>query len=132
MIAELWRQEAETASGIADLEAAGAFRRISGANDGRLPDEFCLALTADRVVALGFDPVNQQHPVAVEGSQFGARIAEWPRRSVRVGAQASAGEKGSLAIETDEETIACRAIDPNRNPASLRVAALLGLELPRT
>lgn len=125
VIAELWRHEAESASGIADLEAAGSFRLRSGAGEAPVPEDFCLALTADRVVALEFDSASPRDPSEVKSSQLGAPITEWPRRSVRI----SAVRGGDLTLEADGATLACRAFEPHRNPASMRVATLLGLEL---
>ena len=136
VIAELWCQEAQSASGIADLEAAGAFRRDAGEDEPPLPEDFCLVLAADRVVALEFEPVNPRHPLEVESSQIGAPIAEWARGSVQIESPGSTregdGDGLALTLKIDETTIACCAVQPQRNPGSVRVTALLGLELPES
>jgi hypothetical protein len=124
-----WAEAARQATSSADVVLAGSFQRHLTARGTGLPSNFALALTADEVIALKFNPRNAAHPIHVGEAQFKKEVGRWPRGSVRF----SGLERGRMAwgatLEIDgTDPIPCRTPAMQRNPAAAIVLAQLGAD----
>ncbi|UJA19693.1 hypothetical protein HJD18_05330 [Thermoleophilia bacterium SCSIO 60948] len=122
-VIELWRAAAH---GRVDgtVEAAAQFQRPSGRM--KLPQNVCLVLTADEVVAFKFNPRNLTHPLEVTPRQVGKELERWPRSAVRVTAVDPKGmtSKATFEIEGAEQGMRCPPLA--KNPAAAAVIVALG------
>jgi hypothetical protein len=134
-VVEQWRSAAAAKTDGRTVELAAPFQRHYTNFRTGLPPNFCLALTADEVIAFKFDPRNPQHPLAVNPRQIKRRIAGWPRDAVR----ATEVEPGRITFDVTLEiaeadgarTIACRTPRLSVNPAAGTMISALGGQLAK-
>lgn len=129
-VLRLWRDAAAEASGAGDVELAGSLQRHLTARGTGLPSNFALVLTPTEAIAFKFDARNQLHPIEVVPKQFGKRVAEWPRASVRLGDLDPGRLATGLTMSVDgRDPIPCRLPRLPGNPAGAALIAALGGDL---
>jgi hypothetical protein len=123
-VLELWR---EAAHGKLDgaVEIAAQFQRPA---PGRLklPQNICLVLSSDEVVAFKFNPRNTKHPLDVRRKQLGQELDRWPRENVSIAGVQPSGMTSKVTFRFDGEEHEMRCPPLSKNPAALGVIVALG------
>jgi hypothetical protein len=134
-VIEQWRSAAAAKTDGQTIELAAPFQRHYTNFGTGLPPNFCLALTADEVLAFKFDPRNPQHPLSVNPRQVRKQVASWPRDAVRAGQVEPGRLTFNVTLEITEaggaKRIPCRTPRLSVNPAAGTVIVALGGELAK-
>lgn len=123
-VLELWRAAAHGRIDGA-IEIASQFQRPSPGKL-KLPQNICLALGAQEVVAFKFSPRNTKHPLDVRPKQVGEEIERWSRSAVSVGEVRPSGMTSRVTFVFDGEERPMRCPPLSKNPSALGVIVALG------
>lgn len=123
-VLERWR-DATRGRVEGTVEIASQFQRPSQGRL-RLPENICLALGGDEVVAFKFNPRNRKHPLDVWPKQVGEELERWPRSVVSVGDVEPSGMTSRVTFIFDGEERPMRCPPLSKNPSALGVIVALG------